>query len=481
MAYYKEFETIIDGAISIYTTESSSRRWWYCYLKVKGQKRIRKSLRTTSKSEAIRLAKEHYNRLSALESQGLPIHATSFNHLLKMYQASKCYGETTRHRLKWLSYYFGNYTDIKEIDTPSITRWAKWRATFWTSKEGQKYIKDHAITGGRQIHSDIKPRTLKMEAVALKGVLSWAKEKGLIGHLPDIKPLTVMRQYRQNNQHRRAAFTMDNHRMILRYLDLDYKRMKKARNTRGTTMEIHSRSNKSPYMSVNILKNRRMWCWVHLLRHSGIRCSEALRLRWKHWAQMEDEEHKLVITKIRIDEEVSKVSMLRDVLVVDTSLVRNQKSHLASVLEHWRSITPCSNEDDFIFSDVGTHRSPDQHLKDKGSNMDQYFSKMIKNRFAKAPDTWHITPLINDGAQPPKEYTSTSYRHMYCTESIGKGISTSLIANQMGTSELQIRQTYSHLFSWQYRDKLIDAAIKHDELQRKKHERKKVIEIAKFL
>jgi len=127
MAYYGKQKHLIKGELQIFTIKGSKRGVWYCIIKIGNHPRIRKSLKTTLRSDAERQAFSLYNKSRALYAEGLPMTNTSWKSLMSLYDAAKNYGNTTRHRLKMVGLFFEKIDNIRDIDATLIQRWAKWR------------------------------------------------------------------------------------------------------------------------------------------------------------------------------------------------------------------------------------------------------------------------------------------------------------------------------------------------------------------
>lgn len=474
MPTYHSHEVLIENALMIYQLKNTKRKCFYVHAKIPNHDRVRRSLKTTRRDEAIKKAKDIYYDLLRLDNDGLGFRDTSFIDLIEMYQQARLYSDTTMHRLKMLTLYFRRFKNVRDIDALAIGKWITWRRTFWTSNEGKKYFKQKKIRGGRMKYKDCSDRTLRMESIALRGVLFYAKEKGIISSVPDVASLQRKRSYKETKQHRRGAITPSQHQRILKKLNDDYRKLKKSQNT-PSTMRTHARTAGRVYQQLPIRKNRRLWAWVHLLNHSGLRCSEALRLRWRHIVTRYHYERDIPIIEINVDETISKVQESRKVLILDTSLIKTGESHLQKVLDEWRSITPCSDDNDFVFCNVVANgrmkenrKTPNANIK--GAMMDYYFSKYIHK----------MDPPIYSDAEG-KEITSTSYRHKWATDKITQGVPTALIAQLMGTSEIQLKNHYAHLLTWNIKDTIIDAVeksvISKEEIKRKAV----VIELEKYL
>lgn len=454
MPTYHSHEVIIENSLSIYQLNNTKKKFWYVHAKIPNHHRERRSLKTTHRDVAIKMAKEFYYKLLELDEKGLDFKHTSWTELVTMYQDARMYSDTTKHRLKMITYYFKRFDNVRTIDALAIGKWIAWRKVFWTSGEGKKYLKVNKIRGGRHKFSNISARTLRMESVAIRGVLLYAKEKGIISSVPDIATLQRKRQYKETKQHRRGAITQSQHQRILKKLNDDYRKLRKSQNTQST-MRTHARTAGRVYQQLPIRKNRRLWAYVHLLNHSGLRVSECLRLRWRHIIKRHHYERDLPIIEINIDETISKVQESRKVLILDTSLIKTGESHLQKVLDDWRELSPCSDDNDFIFCNVVANGRMKPNRKTanaeiKGAMMDYYFSKFIHNI---------LSPPIHTDSEG-KEITSTSYRHKWATEKITQGVPTAIVAQLMGSSEIQLKNHYSHLLTWHIKDVVLDAVEK---------------------
>ena len=458
MAYYRDQEVLIDGALTIYRIEGSKKGWWYGYFKIGSNSRIRKSLKTTSRRDAIRLAHDEFNRLTALDSQDLPIRSTSFEDLILLYRSARRCGERVQGFHKMLFLYFGQFNDITEINADNIYQWEKWRIRFWTSKEGLRHIKRTGITGGRCLKSNISPRTLKSEAIALRSLLRFAFDRGLIPIIPDINILTNRYTGISDATHRRAAFTENHKARIFRFLNLEYTALLK-RQQEKTTGYYHAKAAGRVYMAREINKNRRMWAWCHLLNASGLRPQEAKRLVWNDIQLKFDANQNLDVLEIHVRAEISKVKRRRVVYVIDFGTLTTGDTNLHSVLMRWKDVSPHTEPNDFVFCSVD--RDAD---RSKPSDINLYFSRLIKRRFGK-PDSIgaNFEPLIKD--DEGREYSSYSFRHLYATRMLLKGVQSHFLCDMMGTSEKQLFNFYYEASGEQLKERIFETH-RHD-IQRK--------------
>ena len=287
MAYYEdETVTLIENELTLYKVRNNTRSWWYAYVKIPNQPRIRRSMKTTSRRDAERKAKTLYFKLRSYAEEGLPLLDTSWSMLRKRFKESRHLGDTYKARLKMLDLYFGKYTNIKDITTDIIAVWVEWRKTFWMSKEGKAYLKKHKVKGGRHLYNEIGITTLEREARALRAILHFARDRGLLSYVPEIGLLRGLSRKRLVRA-RRAAFTSKEHGRICRYLDEQYKK--------ALTLQVEGEPPRT-----QLLKNRRMHLWVHLLHKTGIRPGEAADLLWNNIGKRYDNENKTYILEIEI-------------------------------------------------------------------------------------------------------------------------------------------------------------------------------------
>ena len=180
MAYRKDEEVLISNALTIYRLAEAKKGWWYCYIKIKGHDKVKKSLRTTSKRDAESAAYKMYYKMRALAEEGLPIKATNWKGLREQYRSAVDYAISTENRLKMLDIFFGDIRDIKDIDNKYIGEYEKKRKVFWQSPEGKKRSKNS------HCHNyNVSDTTLRMEMTTLHSILKWAFMRGLLPFVPE--------------------------------------------------------------------------------------------------------------------------------------------------------------------------------------------------------------------------------------------------------------------------------------------------------
>lgn len=462
MSYYKKGKIeIIPDELSIYQVQNDptkSKLWWYAYIKLRNEKRVRRSLKTTNVTEAEERAKRLYYKLRSYSEENIPIHKVGWTSLRGKFDELRIIGDSTRHRLHMLDIYFAKFSDIKDINSDICSRWEIWRRNFWSSPEGKRRLKEKG-GAGRYKYNDIGLRTLKMEANALKMMLKFAFEQGFISSIPEIRLLKTNKYRRLDTKSsRRAAFSASDHRMILNYINNQYQEHLKNQK-RKTPDHYRAKKEGREYYALPIRKNRRLWAYIHLLHKSGLRPQEAHLLRWRDIKPRWDPENETELMEIFIDEEVSKVNRARYVYVVEHSNISEGTSYLWSVLQSWKLQCLYKEDDDFIFGNVLSYGD-----RYKPATMSRYFNQMIQRGFTshlKAHPDSKIRPLFKN--PQGLEYSAYSYRHMYATEKLRQGVNVYYLSELMGTSFTQIKNHYGHLLTWDTRHNLLERQSAHME------------------
>lgn len=473
MAYYKKQIHLIKGNLQIFTIEGSKKQTWYCIIKIGNHTRIRKSTKQTLRREAERFAYNEYNKYRALAEGGLPLLETSWKEMVTLYNDAKGFGKTTKHRLGMLEIYFGKVTNIKDINQTMITGWEKWRKAFWTSKQGRKYIKDHNIIGGRHINKDfqLSNTTLYMEAVVLRSVLKYAKERGIIAFIPAIKTLNKHRTFKADGTHRRAAFTNSQHASILRYLNHEYSVLCK-KSQQKTTGYYHAKAKGVEYMLFPKQRNRRMHFWCLFLASSGVRPQTARLLRFKDIKAYDDHVNNAVLAEVTISAKISKTNEPRTIYIIDSGATNSGSSLVLEHLKKWQAMARFNEPDDLIFSNTN-----EMGERSKPAQMTLYFSRMIKT-FGKAGSK--AENYAEFKAEDGKEYTSYSYRHRFITNAIKKGVTPYFISVYCGTGIQNLKRHYAHIIGADLRDHMFEKSIEAQE-RREALMNRSVVELSKVV
>jgi hypothetical protein len=471
-SFYKERHSIIKNCCFIYRIHSNKKGWWYVYITLEQEGRIRRSLKTTSRREAEAKAKRLYYKMRSLEEEGLPVLATSWSDLRKRYRAAVDYADTTERRLMMLDIFFEEIKDIKAITTEFIGRYEVKRLTYWETPEGKRRAKKKH----HRQYPNPSETTIRMEMTTLHGILKWAFLRGLIPYVPEIG--WFRRQKRKSNRalnyKRRGEITNKMHEIIWRHLDKNYKKLQKRREnptyhnlyqleyrmrhgysggkpdkTKAVKGPIDRDWLKDQYLKVDVLNNRRMWLYIHALHKGGmIRCSEWMRLKWKDVRSYYHDGLGKDVLEIYIPEAVSKVRVARYCYIIDHDTIfggEDKQGTLARMLGIWKEMTPFAEQNDLIFSCVDGRG-------ERGSitHMSRYFSKLLKKLDIKEDENG--LPI-----------TSYSYRHKWISDAIRADVPEAKIAKAAGTSTTQIYRAYSHLYEKEVIDDLVEAGRRlHD-------------------
>lgn len=452
MAYYTEKVELIPNCLSIYRSTQTKKGWWSAYIKIKGHPRERRSLKTTSKREAEAKAVSLYYKMRSLAEEGLPIKATSWNDLRKRYRNAVDYADSTENRLRMLDIFYGEFNDIKEINTEFIGQYEKKRLNYWSTPEGKRHAKKnncHNYNTGET--------TLRMEMTTLNAILKWAFMRGLIPFVPEIGFFRKTRRY-GINYNTRGEITPTLHRKIWQYLDNEYKALLRRQSDPPDTSFYHAKRrliNKTGNNEVtddevratlgrkNIIKNRRMWIYYHCM-HKGwmIRCSEWRQLKWHNISTLFYDELGKDVLEVEIPKHVSKNKRNRNAYIIDYDTVHGdveKEGTLIRMLKQWHEITPYGEDDDFIFCNIDERGD-----RNTAAMMNVYFGKLLKRLDIRTDD---------DG----RRLTAYSLRHAGISNAIRNGVDVFKISKAADTSPTQIRKHYSKLFDEEVIEDFVEA------------------------
>jgi len=469
MAYYKDEEKIFEGLTIYRIDRPKSKGWWYCYIRIrrpnKKSEYIRKSLKTTRKKEAEAKAKDLYYKYRAMVEEGLPVYAVSWSRLVEDYNKAVELSDTSLRRITVLGIYFSKFKDIKEITSSVIGEYPKFRKEYWDSPEGARVIKRN----GHHHKYKVGTTTIRMEMTLLHSIMKWAFMRGLIPFVPEIKFISRNGRRKELSYKARGPITGKTHEKIWRYLDVEYRKIKKTREKPLKTSWYHHKRRmierygedvslqvmKDNFHKKRLLKNRRMRTYIHCLdKGFAIRCSEWKRLKWKHIDYFFDEELNKFILEVSVPREISKNRHDRKVFIIDHKTIKGDtlKGTLGIMLDEWKGISPNNKDSDFIFCKLESDDT------DKPAEMGVYFSKILK-------------ALKLNVDEDGKMISAYSYRHKGITEALIKGWDVFQVAKICSTSPQQIQKHYEHVLARRFYDDLKDKEMKHIEKREKSRRR----------
>ena len=464
MAYYKESHELIPNALTIYRIDQP-RKWWYASFRLDESKRgvnkrtrIRKSLKTTSKNDAIRKAKQEYYRMRALAEEGLPVKATSWKALRERYHNAVDYSDSTAHRLEMLDIFFGDVEDIKNINNETIGIYEKQRKKFWTTPEGKRRAKKRHARN----YPAISDTTLRMEMTGLKAILKWSFKRGLIPFVPEFGFLKDLRRQKGLNYKKRGEITPEMHKAIWGEIAREHREIRERKKNPSYSAAYHTKYRmlggrpeqfkgevsqedfEKEFLRKDYLNNRRMWMYIHALSKGWmIRCSTWTRLKWKDLNfEFYHEGLGKNILEIWIDANIEKTNRERFVYIIDhDTLFSDKGGTLANMLLRWKAITPYNGDDDLVFCNIDGRGA-----RTKLTAMSRYFSALLKRLDIKKD-------------KYDRMISAYSYRHAGISNALRKGISVFKVAQICSNSPTQIRNHYSKVKDLEVMDEFIEVEI----------------------
>ena len=388
-------EAIFDGAV-IYTRGAY---WQFRMWLAKERKYARFSLKTTSKSTALDLAKRHYHELMANQIAGKSYYSITTKAGVELYLEWKKkqignkikegrFGTINTHLEHWLKY-IGKDTKLKEL---AIT-------------DGDDY--HHERTKSRE--KGASQTTVENEQSTINAMVKWLHSRELTNiRTIDFPKLKTQDKGKESN--RRSLFEDDE---ILAIDKVLWKYIKDAEaNINHSTNLVKALC--GYFLGIAMIK--------------GLRRGEQLQLTWNDVYEMEIEESRtrtVELIKITVRGETSKVGNTRKFVVKDygyfSGLLLLQARRIDAKAKEINGRELVLN--DLLFKAVGkTAITPRVILF--------HFDKVLKEAKVTNVKTRNIVPY--------------SFRHTFITKRVNSGLPIASIAEMCGTSITQIEKTYYH-------------------------------------
>ena len=388
-------EAIFDGAV-IYTRGAY---WQFRMWLAKERKYARFSLKTTSKSTALDLAKRHYHELMANQIAGKSYYSITTKAGVELYLEWKKkqignkikegrFGTINTHLEHWLKY-IGKDTKLKEL---AIT-------------DGDDY--HHERTKSRE--KGASQTTVENEQSTINAMVKWLHSRELTNiRTIDFPKLKAQDKGKESN--RRSLFEDDE---ILAIDKVLWKYIKDAE------ANINH--------STNLVKALCGY-FLGIAMITGLRRGEQLQLTWNDVFDMEHREQRIRhidLIHITVRGETSKVGNTRKFVVKDNGYFLNllalQARRIdAEAKENFRRELVLN---DLLFRAVGkTAITPRAILF--------HFDKVLKQAKIINVKTRNIVPY--------------SFRHTFITKRVNSGLPIASVAEMCGTSITQIEKTYYH-------------------------------------
>ena len=388
-------EAIFDGAV-IYTRGAY---WQFRMWLTKEHKYARFSLKTTSKSTALDLAKRHYHELMANQLAGKSYYSITTKAGVELY-------------LEWKKKQIGN--KIKEgrfgtINT-HLEHWLK-----FIGKDTR--LKELAITDCDDYHYErtkskekgVNQTTVENEQSTINAMVKWLQSRELTNiRLFEFPKLKTLDRGKESN--RRSLFE-----------DAEILAIDKA------LWDYIKEAEENISQPINLIKALCGY-FLGIAMITGLRRGEQLQLTWNDVYEMEVEESRtrtVELIKITVRGETSKVGNTRKFVVKDYGYF------LGLVVLQARRINDKAKE-------VESREIVVNDLLFKGSGTTVITPRAILHHFEKVLLKAEIKNVKGRNIVP------YSFRHTFITKRVNSGLPIASVAEMCGTSITQIEKTYYH-------------------------------------
>ncbi len=445
MPFYNNKKEFFDGHLMLYQRDLDSQNPnakshrpanWYMRIKIDGRKgrAITKSTKHSVYEEAYRYAIAEYGRITNVVRLGHAVVEWTFEqHWEDWYERMSKSGNWRAGRKDWHLKYFNRYFSeffadkrtgksllLDDIDVSFNDKYWDWRQGYWTREENAKTLKYNPKRRNAKLKMTANAvkqpalKTLQMEQSALNQIFADAIARGRTQQVFRFKAPNV-----ENSNGQRAGFTLDEYKVLTRYL-VSY------RDAKG----IFRRQRLN---SIHHLQRKQMYYFILFLANSGLRVGEARMMKWSD-ITFDVEEAGEQIAEVRVSQHTKK-NKERYVQVQ-----ANGNSHL----KNWRKVSRNTKADDWVWYSVGIDGTVKQFLD---------FNKAFQAILKCIPYNDRKDGLLNsaDG----KRRSLYSLRHVYADLRLSQNVRISDLALNMGTQGTQIEKHYSHLLSRDRRAEIV--------------------------
>lgn len=404
---------LFDGNVKLYRRNGKN----YYVRMYEGNRKYKViSLKTTDARKAEALATQQYTKLLGRLEAGLPTKKRTFNAVIDQYVKerqesyeshkntpinTKVRGATSAYMLKQITRvvkfwrdYCGN-TAIESIDNERMRGYVKWRKDYYKDKPDRHH------------NTKLNPadKTIQWEFTLGKSIIKWAEDRGYRGSARSITEV-----YNIEKKIVRAAFTLEEYRLLIKALQKNIKEKKKA-NARAETI-----------YTAELLKD-----YVLILSNTGMRVGEANALKESDvelfYDGLKRKNYKFYVKgKTGIREVVGRVNVVR---YIDRVLKRNdirkqeEKQSIVRVSKAPKRKNP--EKDDWLFS-MWDGNKIITLIDQFDAVLKQY--NLDKNRYG-------------------QKFSLYSLRHFYASQSVRRDPRNLWdLEKNMGTSIEQIRNYY---------------------------------------
>ena len=332
MPAYSDQISLYDSHCVVYVRNDSKKGVYQARMTFPGQKGyVRKSLKTTSRTEAIATAQKLYLTLRARIDQRIPIDTTPWLKAAQLFLDTRF--NSRDHRSSeylyvfdnWLNPFFGHFQDVTEIDDAQVAQYWDYRINYWSNHDTTV----RATLASREV-TNKKPfsrESARREAIILRRFFEFLFSRGYVGRKPLIQPPRSIKP----TENSRGRFSVQAYRLLLRRLEGDLRRKPTPDRLR--------------YYLPRYRRLQRLRYWILLLASSGLRPQEAKLLKQHQIVLETDRASGKKFTRINLYKEQSKQQRgARTVLTFDNESNYNYFQRYLAVLADYDSSLVGSNK-----------------------------------------------------------------------------------------------------------------------------------------
>jgi integrase len=469
MPSYKQFKNLNDGDLVVYILESASTDIWQVRFKnplTDNKSYVRKTTGFRNEASAITKALEIYNEYQARKSLNIAVGSFTFEDAVTRFAddfdlVSKKMLKTC-HNSYWKKF-FGN-SDMAKVSANDISEYFIWRSSNQNIKKSK---------GWKSSNFSVSESTLKLERGLMRRLFNYCRDANMIHKAPSFprKFSTWDNVHSLPSNKRRGRFDLDtDYRKIVQpYLsniarNLDDRRWAPRLQDETKPFEPDSNIYESRLKWKNKKDKNRItdktfchlrvrydnacfWFFALLIANSGIRPSEASKLRHNDIRLVEDSSGKL-FTIINIDQSISKVRKHRD------AICRDFHKTYERYLKYKKELTYRFNvnikQSDFIFPST----SANGFYKTRRNSYNNIFSKHLKLMGI------HKRHLDQYGIDV--YFSAYSFRSFYISQRLKNGMDIYTLSKNVGTSPKTILKAYDYNENWAFRQAMTQHLVQSD-------------------
>lgn len=467
MSKYEITAQLLGNEIQLYTLVGSTKGNLYCRFKnpTGNTTYVRKSLKTASLSLATKRAIDMYNDAHAKVRLGAGVINSSWDLIFDEFiqRLSDRRQELARqYNERWWKPFFGDknrFPDLYLITDRDLVAFWKWRIEYWEKNPDQ-----HRFASKQQ--SKTSDTTLRYEAYTLKFFMMEAFHKNYIGKLPVV--IQNWKTYPQVStldvKHRRGRFPLDGEAIsVVRQWWRETRRKLNATREDGLNLPSrpgewkHKRDARAVY---NHPTNRYSLACLYnvtvLAANSGLRPYELTRICWGDLdIHTDDDGSRYTIINVR--PAVSKVKKYRDVITRDRHV---SYERLQEFKAEWTKFFGREPEpEELIFASTAAKDAERViHANVKLWKPHQQVRRWLMSLTDGEGETIYYQDV--EGVQVPR--TLYSFRALYISESLARGIDPFTLVRNCGTSIDMLEKHYDYNKNLQFRNALTQHKVAMD-------------------